>query len=63
MANILLNKKRHQFTQVIGTKTGSISMITSQGFQSKIYLRRFGKASDLFARLSYQLLAQRTKEN
>ena len=57
-----MNKqKKHQLTQVIGTEFGSLSMITAQGLQSKIYRRRFGKLGDLFAKLSYQQIARYTK--
>lgn len=54
MATKIINKKRYHITQVTGTRTGSISIVTYQGLQLKTYRRRFGKFGDWFARLPYQ---------
>lgn len=51
MASKIINKKRYHMTQVTGTQTGSISIVTSRGLQLKTYRRRFGKLGDWFARL------------
>ena len=50
MATKIINKKRYQITQVIGTETGTISISSDQGIQSKTYHRRFGKLGDWCAR-------------
>lgn len=55
MATKTINRKRYQITQVTGTQTGSISIVTSRGLQLKNYRRRFGKVGDWCVRQSLKI--------